>query len=78
LPRSGQGLCGIGKFVAIGDTRRALAEDDRRSPGHTVGADFAAQVPHSLLRLIPNAGHVCNAEQPEVVNVADRESATNR
>jgi pimeloyl-ACP methyl ester carboxylesterase len=53
-------------------------DDDRRSPADTVGADLAAQIPGARLQLIPGAGHLCNAEQPEAFNVAIREFAANR
>jgi len=75
--------------VAEADLRPALptidipvlllyGDDDRRAPAHTVGADLAAQIPEARLLLIPDAGHVCNAEQPEAFNAAIREFAANR
>ncbi|HZJ07394.1 MAG TPA: alpha/beta fold hydrolase, partial [Nocardioidaceae bacterium] len=74
--------------VAEADLRPALpsielpvlllhGEDDQRSPAHTVGADLAAQIPQAKLLVIPRAGHLCNAEQPEAFNAAIREFAAN-
>jgi pimeloyl-ACP methyl ester carboxylesterase len=47
-------------------------DDDRRSPADAVGATLADSITHSQLIVIPAAGHLCNAEQPETFDSAIR------
>jgi pimeloyl-ACP methyl ester carboxylesterase len=66
-------LPGIGVPVLL-----LYGDDDRGSPAHTVGADHAGQIPDARLELIRDAGHLCNAEQPQPFNAAIRGFASNR
>ena len=46
-------------------------EDDRRSP-IKVAEQLYDAIPGAKLGIIPNAGHVCNMEQPEEFNAQVR------
>jgi pimeloyl-ACP methyl ester carboxylesterase len=76
----------MARAVAEADLRPALSkivvpvlllygEDDRRAPVDTVGTALAEGIPHSRLVVLPAAGHVCSAEQPEAFNNAIRSFA---
>jgi len=73
----------MARALAEADLRPALPEitaptlliygdDDKRSPADVVGATLADSITHSQLIVIPAAGHLCNAEQPETFDSAIR------
>jgi pimeloyl-ACP methyl ester carboxylesterase len=72
----------MAQAVADADLRSVLANIDRptlvihgdadtRSPVH-VGEKLQAAIPGALLTVIPNAGHLCNLENPERFNAEAR------
>lgn len=50
-------------------------DEDQRAPVDIVGADLTARVPGARLVVISQAGHLCNAEQPEACDGVIRDFA---
>jgi pimeloyl-ACP methyl ester carboxylesterase len=72
----------MAQAVADADLRSVLAnidkptlvvhgEADSRSPVH-VGEKLQAAIPGAILTVVPNAGHLCNLENPECFNAEVR------